>query len=147
MTQYNKLNVKLSNSQLNKLKSAITNEIEVTLNFSSNIIGDSNDENNFPHRLLLTNAQDSNGSKTLFNLMKISLKSYDETSEEGYFLQVHLQLQFLPERKKLKKVQKLVGNLQGKNKYFIHIRSLKQALNDGLISQNVRRLIRFNQSE
>ena len=79
--------------------------------------------------------------------MKISLKSYDETSEEGYFLQVHLQLQFLSERKKLKKVQKLVGNLQGKNKYFIHIRSSKQALNDGLISQNVRRVVRFNQSE
>ena len=57
MTQYNKLNVKLSNSQLNKLKSAIKNKTEVTLNLSSNIVRDSNDENNFPHKLLLTNTQ------------------------------------------------------------------------------------------
>ena len=56
MTQYNPLNVKLSNSQLNKLKSAIKNGTGI-LNLSSNIIGDSNDENNFPHKLLLTNTQ------------------------------------------------------------------------------------------
>ena len=49
MTQYNTLNVKLSNSQLNELKSAIKNGTEVALNLSSSIIGDSNDENNFPH--------------------------------------------------------------------------------------------------
>ena len=54
MTQYNTLNVKLSNSQLNKLKSTITNGTEVTLNLSSNLIGGSNDETNFPHKLLLT---------------------------------------------------------------------------------------------
>ena len=54
MTQYNTLNVKLSNSQLNKLKYAITNGIKVTLNLSSNVVGDSNDENNFPRKLLLT---------------------------------------------------------------------------------------------
>ena len=53
MTQYNTLNVTLSNSQLNKLKSAIKNGTNVTLNLSSNITGDSNDENNFPHKLLL----------------------------------------------------------------------------------------------
>ena len=40
MTQYNSLNVKLSNSQLNKLKSAIKNETEVVLRLSSNMIGD-----------------------------------------------------------------------------------------------------------
>ena len=55
MTQYNSLNVKLSNSQLNKLKSGIKNNTEVTLKISSNVVGDSNDENNFSHRLLLTN--------------------------------------------------------------------------------------------
>ena len=55
MTQYNTLNIKLSNSQLNKLKYAIENGTEVTLNLSSNIIGYSNDENNFPIKLLLTN--------------------------------------------------------------------------------------------
>ena len=53
MTQYNMLNVKLSNSPFNILKSAIKNRFEVTLNFSSNIIDDSNDENNFPLKLLL----------------------------------------------------------------------------------------------
>ena len=47
MTQYNSLNVKLSNSQLNKLKSGIKNNTEVTLKISSNVVGDSNDENNF----------------------------------------------------------------------------------------------------
>ena len=57
MTQYNTLNAKVSNLQLNKLKSAIKNGTEVTVNLSSNIIGDSNDENNFPHKLFLTNTQ------------------------------------------------------------------------------------------
>ena len=58
MTQYNSLNVKLSNSQLNKFKSAIKNETEVVLRLSSNMIGDS--EANFPDQLLLTNTQVSN---------------------------------------------------------------------------------------
>ena len=53
MTQHNSLNVTLSNSQLNKYKSAIKNETEVVLRLSSNMIGDN--ETNFPHKLLLTN--------------------------------------------------------------------------------------------
>ena len=57
MNQYNMLNVKLSNSQLNKLKPAIKNETEVTLNLSSNLIGNSDEEANFSHKLLLTNTQ------------------------------------------------------------------------------------------
>ena len=57
MTQYKTLNVKSSNSQLNKLIPAIKIGTEVTLNSSSNVVGDSNDENNFPHKLLLTNTQ------------------------------------------------------------------------------------------
>ena len=57
MTQYKILIVKLSNSQFNKLKSAIKNGTEVTLKISSNVIGDSNDEKNFPHKFLLTNTQ------------------------------------------------------------------------------------------
>ena len=57
MTQYNSLNVKLSNSQLNKLKSAIKNKSEVVLRLSSNMIGDSNNKANFSHELLLTNRQ------------------------------------------------------------------------------------------
>ena len=54
MTQYNRLNTKLSNSQLNKLKSAIKNENEVVIRLSPNMIGDSNDQTNFLHELLLT---------------------------------------------------------------------------------------------
>ena len=57
MTQYNTLNARLSNSQLSKLKSGIENYTEVTLKLSSNVVGDSNDENNFPHNLLSTNTQ------------------------------------------------------------------------------------------
>ena len=57
MTQYNSLNVKLSNSQLNRLKSAIKNETDVILRLTANMIGSSDDETNFPHKLLLTNRQ------------------------------------------------------------------------------------------
>ena len=58
MTQYNTLNIKLSNSQLNKLKESTKNCTQVTLNLSSNVIGNSNDETNFPPKLLLLrNAQ------------------------------------------------------------------------------------------
>ena len=67
MSQYNTLNVKLSNSQLNKLKSAIKNGTKVTLRLSSNVFGDSNDENNFPHKLLLTNTQVSRLRKAFAN--------------------------------------------------------------------------------
>ena len=58
MTHYNSLKVKLSNSNINKLKAAIKNETEVTLRLSSNMIGGSNVETNHPHNLLLlTNKQ------------------------------------------------------------------------------------------
>ena len=67
MTQCNSLNVKLSNSQLNKLKSAIKNEIEVVLKVSSNRIGNSDIETNFPYKLLLTNRQVSNHLKASGN--------------------------------------------------------------------------------
>ena len=60
MTRCNSLNVKLSNSQLSKLKSAIKNETDVVLRLSSNIIGNSNDNTNFPHELLLTSRQVAN---------------------------------------------------------------------------------------
>ena len=57
MIQYNILSAKLSNSRINELKSGIKNGTEVTLKLPSNVIGDSNDDNNFPHKLLLTNTQ------------------------------------------------------------------------------------------
>ena len=53
MIQYNSLNEKLSNSQLNKLKSATKNGTEAVSRLSSNMIGDN--ENNLPHKSLLTN--------------------------------------------------------------------------------------------
>ena len=65
MTEYNGLNVKLSNSLLNKLKFEIKNGTQVT--FSSNVIGDSNDEANFPNKKLLANAQFSNICKDFAN--------------------------------------------------------------------------------
>ena len=67
MTQYNSLDAKLSNSLLNKLNSARKNKTEVILRLSSNIIGDSDDENNFSHKLLLTNRQVANLRKVLAN--------------------------------------------------------------------------------
>ena len=75
MTQYNTLNVKLSNSQLNKLKSGIKNVAEGTLKISSNVVGDSNDENDFPHKLLLTNTQVSKLHKAFANGSSANVKS------------------------------------------------------------------------
>ena len=72
------------------------------------------------------------------------IKNYDENSNEGYILEVdidypkklfnlHKDLPFLPKRKKVEKVEKLICNIEHKEKYVIHIRALKQALNHGLI--------------
>ena len=74
MTQYNSLNVKLLNSQLNKLKSATKNETEVVSRLSSNMIGDSNDEANFPHKLLLTDRQVLNIRKAFSNNSSADIK-------------------------------------------------------------------------
>ena len=74
MTQYNSLNVKLSNSQLSKLKSAIKNEDDVVLRVSSNMIGNSNDNTNFPHELLLTNRQVENICKAFANHLSTDIK-------------------------------------------------------------------------
>ena len=57
MTQYNSLHVKLLNAQLNKLKSETENETEVVLRLLLNMIGNSDDETNFPHESLLTSIQ------------------------------------------------------------------------------------------
>ena len=88
MTQYNSLNVKLSNSQLNKFKSAIKNENEVVLRLSSNIIGDN--ETNFPHKLLITNIQVSNLCKAFANNssadIKLSKTQISKIIQSGGFL-------------------------------------------------------------
>ena len=72
MTQYNSLNVKLPNSQLNKLRSAIKNETAVILRLSSNMIVVN--ENNFPHKLLLTSTHVSNLRKTFANNSSANIK-------------------------------------------------------------------------
>ena len=72
MAQCNSLNVKLSNSQLNNLKSAIKNETEVVLRLSSNMIGDN--ETNFPHNFLLTNRQVTNLRKAFANKLTADIK-------------------------------------------------------------------------
>ena len=72
MIQHNSLNVKLSNSQLNKLKSTIKNETVVALRLSPNMIGDN--ENNFPHKLLLTNRKVANLCKSFANHLSIDIK-------------------------------------------------------------------------
>ena len=74
MTQYNRLNVKLSNSQLNKLKSAIKNETEVVLRLSPSMIGDSNDEANSPYELLLTDRQISSICNAFSNNSSVDIK-------------------------------------------------------------------------
>ena len=88
MAQYNSLNVKLSNSPLNKLKSAIKNETEVVLKLSSNMIGDN--ETNFPHKLLLTNRQVSNLHKAFANNssadIKLSKTQLSKMIQSGGFL-------------------------------------------------------------
>ena len=67
MSQYNFLNVKLFDWQSNKIKSGIKNGIRATLNLWSNVIGDSNDETNFPYELLLTDRQVSRLGKAFAN--------------------------------------------------------------------------------
>ena len=74
MIQYNSFNVKLSNSQLNTLKSAIKDKTDVVLRLSSNMIGNSDDETNFPHKLMLTNRQVLNIRKAFANHTSTDIK-------------------------------------------------------------------------
>ena len=54
------------------MKSAI--KTKVALNLSSNIVRDSNDENSFPHKLLLTNRQVSKLCKAFANNCSANIK-------------------------------------------------------------------------
>ena len=74
MTQYNSFNVKLSSSQLNKLKPPIKNETDVVLILSLNMISNSDDETNFPHKLFLTNSQVANLRKAFPNYLSTDTK-------------------------------------------------------------------------
>ena len=74
MAHYNSLNVKLSNAQLNILKSAIKNKTEVVLISSSNMIGNSDDGTNFPYKLLFTNRQVANLHNVFANNSSTDIK-------------------------------------------------------------------------
>ena len=90
MSQYNSLNVKLSTSQLSKLKSGIKNGTGVTMKASSNVAGDSNDENNFMHKLFLTNTHVSKPRKIFTNSssanIKLSKTQLHKKGQSGGFL-------------------------------------------------------------
>ena len=90
MTQCNSLNVKLSNSKLNKLKSSIKNETDVVLRISSSMVSNSNDNTNFPHELLLTNRQVANIRKAFANHsstdIKLSKTQLSKVIQSGGFL-------------------------------------------------------------
>ena len=84
------------------------------------------------------------------------IKDYNENSDRRYFLEVYVEypktlfrshedLPFLPEGKKLEKVEKLVCSIEEKEKYVVQIRAFKQALNHGLKLKKVHRVIQFNQ--
>ena len=95
------------------------------------------------------------------NMLKFNedfIKNYDEESDKVYIfgvdvkypkniLDLHSDSPFSPERMRINKCSKLVRNLYVKNNYVVHIRSLKQALDHGLILQKVHRVIQFNQEE
>ena len=66
--------MKLSSSQLNKLNSVIKNETDVVIRLSSNMVGDSNDQTNFPHELLLTDRQVSSSRKAFSNNSSVDIK-------------------------------------------------------------------------
>ena len=85
------------------------------------------------------------------------IKNYNEESVEGCFLEVdvhclkilheiHNDLPSLPEIMKIEKVGKLLANLHDKTEYVIHIRNLKQALNNGLVLVKVHKVIKFDQN-
>ena len=92
--------------------------------------------------------------KDLSKLNESFTKNYDKNSDKEHFLEVDLKYpkklfngvaHFLRERKKIEKCNKLVCTVQDKENYIVHIRLLKQALNQGLILKKVRRVIQFNQ--
>ena len=74
LTQYNTIDIKSSNLQLNKFKWGIKSGAEVTLNLSSNVIGDSNDETIVSHKLLLTNREVSGICKIFPNNSSANIK-------------------------------------------------------------------------
>ena len=90
MTHCNSLNIKLLNSQLSNLKSAIKNETELVLRLSSNMVGNFNDEMIFPHKLILTNIPVASLHKYFVNHLstdiKLSKLQLSKMMQSGEFL-------------------------------------------------------------
>ena len=100
-----------------------------------------------------------NGFKWVKNWSQFNesfIRNYDENSDIGYFLEVdsdypeklfnsHKDLPFIPKKRKVNKIEKVICSTEDKEKYFIHIRILKEALNHGLVLAKVHRVIQFNQ--
>ena len=101
-----------------------------------------------------------NEKKYFFN--EKFIKNYDEGIDKGYILELdveypkhlqfsylgntsHYDLLFLPEKRKINKIENLIFNLSDKENYAVHIRSLKQALNHGPILKKIHTVIQFNQ--
>ena len=95
-------------------------------------------------------------TKKLSKFNEDFIKKHDEDCNKGYFYEVdidypkelfnfHKDLPFLPERKKVEKVEKLICSIEDKEKYVIHVRALKQALNHGLKLKMVHRVILFRE--
>ena len=96
--------------------------------------------------------------KELSKFSEDFIKSYNEESNKGHLFEVdidylkelfnlHKDLPFLPESKKVNKVEKLICSIENKEKCVIRIRFLKQALNHGLVFKKVHRVIKFNQKD
>ena len=95
-------------------------------------------------------------SKNLSIYIEHAIKNYDDNNDYGALLEVdveypkelankHRDLPFLPERRKINKVEKLFTTLEDKERYVVHISALKQALNHGLKLKKVHRVITFRQ--
>ena len=89
MVEYSKVNVKSSDTQLKKLKTAVKNKTRTTLRISSRML----DENNLPHELLLTTRQKTklrNAFKNMSTVIKSSKAQISEITQSGRFLRASL---------------------------------------------------------
>ena len=89
---------------------------------------------------------------------EIFIINFDENSDKGYFLEIDADfpkklfdlrkdLPFLPEIKKVNKIEKLICSIEDKEKYVVYIKAFKQALNHELVFKKVHRVIPFNQKD
>ena len=86
MVEYSKVNVKLLDSQLNKLKSAAKNQTEVTLRMNIKMF----DRKKLPYELLQTKRQKAKSRNAFENNMstdiKLSRAQISKTVQSGGFL-------------------------------------------------------------